>query len=483
MQDHWRAWSARTLWVVLTISCLTQSTQRAPGQEPPPERPPAPLPEPATPAPTTPQPATRLPISPPPHTAAPPSVLPGNATRVPGPAAPTDLAPPGRPPTGGRPRPGSAFDPGAAGPGINGSGEAPFLNGALDPRSGWPFVFLDHFQPRTDRVERFWIVETRACPQEMGTDTWGCLKVKHFNARGELEERDPNELLAQVAGRTTLIQVQGSLTTPDIALGGLLWTKAWLTYNGAFTPDMVIIAFDWPSQRVYRSDPRDINEKGRRAYVAGYHLARFVQAFPSGSRVCLLGQSYGGRVVPSALHLLGGGCLNSQDHDQPVRLPTVRPDLHLRAVVLAGASDHDWFDPGERLDHALIAVEAFLNLYNRKDEALRLYPFLVRSGHHRALGKVGLSNRDFDALGPLGARYAELDVHDLLKQEHSLLDAVANPEIAQRIAPYLWNFNPTPAPPQPPESDEQRSPVMQNRWVSQLRKLLGRAMLMGGPPS
>ena len=52
-----------------------------------------------------------------------------------------------------------------------------------------------------------------------------------------------------------------------------------------------------------------------------------------------------GRVVPSALHLLGGGCLNSQDRDPEVRLPTLRPDLQLRAVIVAGASDHDWLVP------------------------------------------------------------------------------------------------------------------------------------------
>ena len=53
-----------------------------------------------------------------------------------------------------------------------------------------------------------------------------------------------------------------------------------------------------------------------------------------------------------------------------------------------------------------------MNLYNHKDEALRYYPLLFRSGHHVALGRVGLSNRDFARLGPLAARYTERDVYD-----------------------------------------------------------------------
>jgi hypothetical protein len=358
---------------------------------------------------------------------------------------------PGMPPRGRRPIPGSPFNPGASGPGIGYRSSEMFLDGALDVRSGWPFVFLDHFAPRPERLDAFWIVQTRDCPQDMGSDPWSCLKVLHFDHRGDLVQRHPGELLAQTIGRPVLIQVQGNLTTADMALGGLLWTHTWLQYQRALTPDVVVVAFDWPSERVYQSDVLDVDEKSRRAYVAAYHLARFLQGFPAGSRICLLGQSFGGRVVPAALHLLGGGSLNSHSHDRPVRLPACRSDLHLRAVVIAGASDHDWLDPGERLDRALPACEGLLNLYNRRDEALVLYRLLLRSGHHQALGRLGLTNRDFRRLGPLAARYEEHDLHDILGDEHTLLDAVANPQIARWIAPYAWAPDPGPGTPRPVE--------------------------------
>ncbi len=361
----------------------------------------------------------------------------------------TGAAPPGVPGSRSRPRPGSVFDPGAAGPGISQSGNEIFLDGALDPRTGWPFVFLDHFTPRPDRVADLWVVDSRECPQEMGSDPWSKLRVRHFDARGELVFAEPSELFARAAGRPVLIQVQGSLTYPDAALGGLLWTHSWLERDGGIAPGTVVIAFDWPSQRIYRNDVRDINEKGRRAYIAGFHLARFVQAFPAQARICLLGQSYGGRVVPSALHLLGGGSLDSQDHNPPVRLGASRPDLHVRGVILGGASDRTWLDPGERLDRALMGCEGFLNLYNRRDEALRFYPLLVRSEHHSAIGKLGLRNRDFERLGPLASRYVEHDIHDLLGPEHSLLDATANQTIARWIAPYVWAPDPGPRAPRP----------------------------------
>ena len=358
------------------------------------------------------------------------------------------IAGPGMPNVEDRPRPGSRFDPGAGGPGISQGGDENFLDGALDPRTGWPFVFLDHFRPRPERMSQVWIVQTRDCPQVLGSDPRPCLKVLQLDAEGRTVERSAGELFAQVAGRPVLVQVQGSLTTADTAFGGLLWTHSWLQHHRSLPPDAVVIAFDWPSQRIYAEDLRDINEKGRRAFVAAYHLAVFLADFPAGSRIGLIGQSYGGRVVPSALHVLGGGELRGNSHEPTARLAATRPDLRVRAVVIGAASDHDWLDPGQRLDRALHGCEGLLNLYNRKDEALFLYPSLTRSGHRRALGRVGLSNADFRKLGPLAARYEEHDVHDVLGEEHTLLDAVANPRIARWIAPYAWSEDPGPLPPQ-----------------------------------
>ncbi len=49
---------------------------------------------------------------------------------------------------------GAALDPGASGPGVGKAADEDFLGGALDVRTGWPFVFLDHFQPRRGPCEQ-----------------------------------------------------------------------------------------------------------------------------------------------------------------------------------------------------------------------------------------------------------------------------------------------------------------------------------------
>ena len=300
------------------------------------------------------------------------------------------------------------------------------------------------FAPGPEQLRRFWVVRTHGSPQVMGSDPWPGSAVLHFDGRGRLVPADPNVLFAQAVGRPVLVVINGHLVAGDRAVNGGLWAQSLLGHHGALPPDALVVVFDWPSDRVHLDPIRDLDEKQRRGYVAGYHLARYLQAFPPGSRVCLLGHSEGGRVIASALHLLGGGGLDSQSHDPEVLLPGARPALHLRAVVLAGADDHDWLDPGERFEHALPTCEAFLNLYNRRDLVLLPYPLERRTGHRRALGRVGLLAGDIERLGPLAGRYAERDMRAMLGYRHTLVLALSHPQIARWIAPYTWATVPVP---------------------------------------
>ncbi len=86
-----------------------------------------------------------------------------------------------------------------------------------------------------------------------------------------------------------------------------------------------------------------------------------------------------------------------------------------------------------------------------------------RSGRQRALGRIGMTNADFEKLGPLAARYQERDVHELLGGEHSLLDAVANRQVARWMAPYLWTPDPGPSPNYPELFKERPSGSFWNR--------------------
>jgi hypothetical protein len=85
--------------------------------------------------------------------------------------------------------------------------------------------------------------------------------------------------------------------------------------------------------------------------VAGYHLARFLQGFPAGSRISLVGHSHGGLVALSALQLLAGATLDTGE--EASALGEASPSVRLPTVVISAGTDCDWLDPGGRLDQAL----------------------------------------------------------------------------------------------------------------------------------
>jgi hypothetical protein len=311
----------------------------------------------------------------------------------------------------------------------------------FNPGASSPIAFFGPggFVPRPEILAKHWVIRTYDSPQTMGTEPWGGLQVFQVTGPGALAPRDFAGLLGQATGGPVVFVVHGNLIAYDAAVNGSLWVHDRLDRLGALPPAAVVVGFDWPGEQVYRLDPRDLAEKQRRAFVAGYHLARVVQALPAGCPVTLIGHSDGGRAVAAALHLLGGGGLGAMSMRDPVaRLPASRPDLRLRAVLVAAAVDRHWLDPGERLDRALPACEGLLNLYNRRDEALPLYPLDLRTDHRRAIGRVGLANRDFARLGPLAARYVEEDLRPIIGRDHSLTGAVASPGVAARVAPYTW---------------------------------------------
>ncbi len=86
------------------------------------------------------------------------------------------------------------------------------------------------------------------------------------------------------------------------------------------------------------------------------------------------------------------------------------------------------------------------HLEQAQDWASFLYPLLYTGDKHWALGRAGLLKKDLKRLGPLVAKVEQMDISPWLDREHTLLGAVAHPQIARRIAPYVWAPEPVPVP-------------------------------------
>jgi hypothetical protein len=214
-----------------------------------------------------------------------------------------------------------------------------------------------------------------------------------------------------------------------------------------------VVFYTWPSQGGITYEPHvDVGILGMRASFNSIYLAELVARIPPGHPVCLLGHSHGARMVAAALHVLGGGEVDN------VRLTwPAPPDLRLRGVLVAGALDHHWLDPGQRFDMALCRTECLLVLRNDHDIVLTFYP-LRRPFSRRAIGERGLSGGDLRRLGLLSSKVAVLDVTSLVQTGHIWQHYYVCPQIAAAIAPYIYYFDSAPSltavpPPAPAVSD------------------------------
>jgi hypothetical protein len=288
-----------------------------------------------------------------------------------------------------------------------------------------------HAQP-----PEYWYVSTRACPQALGSEPGPSLEVSRFDSQGRIWRCLAAELQAAVNGRPVIVLIHGSYYTAPMAITEGPRIRNNLADHEALTSDAIVVTFDWPSELADPHVIRDGNEKARLAFVAGYHLARFLQGFPAGSRISLVGHSHGGLVALSALHLLAGGTLDTGEEATVLRESS--PFLHLRAVVIAAGVDRDWLEPGRRLDHALAASEGVLCLYNQLDPVLVVHPFGRYSDQRRALGKWGMSADAQQRLGSLAERYCQRSIALQLGPRHTFRGSTEYQVIVESMRPYTW---------------------------------------------
>jgi hypothetical protein len=288
------------------------------------------------------------------------------------------------------------------------------------------------------RFVETWEVDTRACEQVMGSSPWPCLAVNRIDGSGGVLVREsPSSLLASMAGRPAVFLIHGNNYDDTESIMEALLVRDQLASLGGLPEGTLFVVFDWPSERTRRSLVRDLNEKARRSRIAAYHLARFLEAAPGGSMICLMGQSDGARIALTTMHLLSGDELRPFLAEPGARLDQGRPDLRLRCVALEAAAGHHWLDPGERLEGTLPSCEALLNLRNRGDFALSVYIYGSFTGPKRPLGLLGLTPRDRNRLGPLADRVEDIDHHSLSGRDHTLFTrALTYPCVARRIAAY-----------------------------------------------
>lgn len=283
-------------------------------------------------------------------------------------------------------------------------------------------------------AEGYWIVSTAASPQSFETSPpVFCPRVTRYDDCVGYRRSQMTELQQGIVpGVPICIVVHGSfMDAPSVAPESRA-TWRWLR-NARRDQPFQMIYFSWPSDESLTSlIGIDVLILGSRASRNGFYLASLIQSLPPESPICLVGHSFGARVISSSLHLMGGGVVEGYRHG----CANCR-GRQIRAVFAAAATDHDWFNPGQDFDRALCCTECLLNLRNCKDPALCVYP-LRRLGSSRALGKTGLTPKDRYLLQRTGCKVTDIDVSGMIGVRHSFPEYFSRPNVATLISNYVY---------------------------------------------
>lgn len=287
----------------------------------------------------------------------------------------------------------------------------------------------------TAECPQYWIVSSRCDVQHR--------RHKHLDD-GELDvyQRTPDGQLFQsnlsslqslvIPGVPVLMCFHGSFVTWEDECNESHQAYQWIRNACPHLP-LQVIFFTWPSDGIITGlIPTDVLIRGRQAEFNGFHAARVITCLPPSCPISMIGHSHGCRVILSTLHLAGGGDIQGMTY--PAIQATPR---RYRAVFAAAAVDHHWMNPKDRYGCALPVTECIINLQNRKDLALAVYP-LHRPFAGRALGRIGLLRRDTRKLGGETQKITNLDVTEIEGHNHLWPGYFQSPEIAAAIAPVIY---------------------------------------------
>jgi hypothetical protein len=313
----------------------------------------------------------------------------------------------------------------------------------------------------------YWIASSWKCRQ---TAPHGCscgdLEFYYRAGDGATQPLNREAFHASLTpGTPVLIVVHGSFTNWRGLCQDCGPVYQWIRNANPSRP-LAVIFYTWPSSAPIMYEPHlDVAILGMRATFNSVYLGDLVARLPAGHPICIMGHSHGARMTAAALHLLAGG---EVDDTHLTFLPP--PEQRIRAVLVAGALDHHWMDPGQRYGMALCRTECLLYLRNDHDIVLSIYP-MRRLFSRRALGESGLTRRDHERLGYLNSKVVQLDVTPIIRTGHMWNNYYVHPEIASAIAPFVYfddggpSYIPAPAPAIAPAGLESPPTVQQRRGL------------------
>ena len=229
----------------------------------------------------------------------------------------------------------------------------------------------------------------------------------------------------------TVVFIHGNRTDADYAI-----EKAGYVYEvlRAEAGDRAFrfVIWSWPSDRAVRPARRDARLKADYSDAESYYLAEWLAAINPEAPVCLIGHSFGPRIITGALQILAGCEVAGRGLPETLVIKAASPQRPIRAVLLATASDCDWFLPGHRDGLALSLVDRVLVTQNCHDRVLRSYSNLYGRGGTPAMGLVG------PTLAKDTEKIEVVDVSGEVNQKHDWRLYISACSVRSRLAWYAF---------------------------------------------
>lgn len=230
-----------------------------------------------------------------------------------------------------------------------------------------------------------------------------------------------------------IVLVHGNYTTgpQSIQSGNMLENKFFPKTERFAGAKYRLVIWSWPADEVYKRYLPDAKLKGYYSEKQGEYLAQFLSRLPSGSRVSLIGFSFGARTTCEAVQRIS---FNPQFYTESPE-GTKTPNLQIRNLLLSPAVDQVSLAPRFRYGNVVSVSQQSIVLFNPKDIALRFYPKLVGCGGPQALGRDGIP---FSLL-PSGLRnkISGINIYSLADTRHSFVVFFRNPELNRKLGDYL----------------------------------------------
>lgn len=217
-----------------------------------------------------------------------------------------------------------------------------------------------------------WLIDTHQAPWNNASEA-GFARAVYYQLVGNKWVRSDAESFfeTQITDVPLVVFSPGyTSTTSDTVEVGMSLVRLYKPGQDCRT-----VFWNWPAEKNRCRLAPDIRDKINVTAASGDYMAMFLNRLKPDTKVCMVGFSFGNRILCDAV----------------VRLGDDRPDgMRIHLVLTAAATDRCSLVSGARHGEVPRLAEKILILFNPADSALRFYPLLYGNGSRPdALGRFG----------------------------------------------------------------------------------------------